>query len=62
MPNTGWNVILPFEKLFHVDRTPRENFTPDILVSDVEANPETGMDRGMDVALAELRRRMASEE
>ena len=61
MPNTGWSAIIPFEKLFHVDRTPREDFQPDILVSDVEANPQTGVDRGMDAALAELRRRMSED-
>ncbi len=57
MPNTGWVVKLPTEALFHVDRTPREDVVPDILVPDVEANPETRADRGVDAALADVRRR-----
>ncbi len=59
LPFTGWNVKLPFEGLYHVNGTPREATVPDISFPGVEANPTTGEDRGMDAALAELRRQIA---
>ncbi len=59
LPFTGWTVKLPFEALYHVDGTPREEAVPQILVPDVEANPTTGEDRGMDAALEALRRQIA---
>lgn len=56
MPSTGWIVKMPSEALFHVNRTPREDVLPDVLVDDVEARPAEGVDRGLDAALIEVRR------
>ena len=60
MPNTGWIVKLPTEALFHVDGRPREAVMPEIIVDDVEARGGD-VDRGMDAALAEIRRQIANK-
>jgi carboxyl-terminal processing protease len=50
LPHTGWSVRVPAERLFHVDGTPREDFTP---VAHVPPGPP-GEDAAVAAALRTL--------
>ncbi len=56
LPNTGWIVKLPAERLYHVDGTPREDFLPGVLLTPDDAYGPDGEDAALALALQELAR------
>jgi carboxyl-terminal processing protease len=52
LPRTGIGINLPFERLFHVNGTPREAYQPKVVVDVAQGAP--GRDPFIDAALNEL--------
>jgi C-terminal processing protease CtpA/Prc len=52
LPRTGVGISLPFERLYHVNGTPREAYQPSVVVDVAQAAP--GRDPFVDAALEVL--------
>jgi hypothetical protein len=52
LPRTSVGISVPFERLYHVNGTPREQYRPSILVDGAPASP--GRDPFIDAALVIL--------
>jgi hypothetical protein len=52
LPRTGIGISVPFERLYHVNGTPREKYRPPVIVDVAQASP--GRDPFIDAALEVL--------
>jgi carboxyl-terminal processing protease len=55
LPNTGIGISYSAEKLFHINGTPRENYTPDIPVTPDASGNDKILEKGLDILRETLR-------